>query len=136
MAAYAERTTVSVVDTIAEIRRLIVKHGGAQFVFGVSDDHVLIGFTKDARQVRLQVPQDSKQEQRNKALCRALFLVTKAKLEAVAAGVSIFEDEFLANIVLPEGGLVGRQTRAAIAAAYEGREMPPLLPDYRNTDAA
>ena len=62
--------------------------------------------------------------------CRALLLVTKAKLEAVAAGVSIFEEEFLANIVLPDGSLVGHQARVALAAAYEGREMPPLLPDY------
>ena len=128
--AYAEKTPVSVVDTIAEIRRIIVKHGGAQFVFGVSDDHVLIGFTKNGRQVRLQVPQNSKEEQRNKALCRALLLVTKAKLEAVAAGVSVFEDEFLASVVLPDGQLVSQQARPSIAAAYEGRTMPPLLPDY------
>lgn len=128
--AYAEKTPVSVVDTIAEIRRVIVKHGGDQFVFGVSDDRVLIGFTKDARQVRIQVPQDPKSDQRNKALCRALLLVTKAKLEAVAAGVSVFEEEFLANIVLPGGELVGHQTRAAIAAAYDGKTMPALLPDY------
>lgn len=128
--AYAEKTPVSVVDTIAEIRRVIVKHGGEQFVFGVAEDHVLIGFTRDARQVRMSVPQDPKQEQRNKSLCRALLLVTKAKLEAVAAGVSIFENEFLANIVLPDGKLVGQQARAALAAAYEGRTMPPLLPDY------
>ena len=128
--AYAEKTLVPVVDTIAEIRRVIVKHGGAQFVFGVGDDRVMVGFTKDSRQVRLQVGQDPKQEQRNKASCRALLLVTKAKLEAVAAGVSVFEDEFLAHIVLPDGKLVGSQARVALAAAYEGREMPPLLPDY------
>lgn len=128
--AYAEKTPVSVVDTIAEIRRVIVKHGGAQFVFGVGDDRVMIGFTKDERQVRMQVNQDPRQEQRNKAVCRSLLLVTKAKLEAVAAGVSVFEEEFLANIVLPDGKLVGPQARASLAAAYEGREMPPLLPDY------
>lgn len=128
--AYADRTAVSVVDTIAEIRRVIVKHGGDQFVFGVTEESVLIGFTKDGRQIRMSVPQDPKQDQRNKALCRALLLVTKAKLEAVAAGVSVFENEFLANIVLPDGKLVGQQTRQAIAAAYEGRTMPPLLPDY------
>ena len=128
--AYAEKTPVSVVDTIAEIRRVIVKHGGSQFVFGVAETHVLVGFTKDGRMVRLRVPQDPKQEQKNKALCRALLLVTKAKLEAVAAGVSVFEDEFLANVVLPDGQLVGGQVRPAITAAYEGRVMPPLLPDY------
>ena len=128
--AYAEKTPVSVVDTIAEIRRVITKHGGSQFVFGVTDDRVMIGFTKDARQVRVQVLQAEGQEQRNKATCRALLLVVKAKLEAVAAGVSVFEDEFLASIVLPDGRLVGQQVRPALSAAYDGRTMPPLLPDY------
>ena len=33
---------------------------------------------------------------------RALLLVIKAKLEAVTAGISTIETEFLANIVLPD----------------------------------
>lgn len=61
---------------------------------------------------------------------RALLLVIKAKLEAVASGISIFEDEFLANVVLPDGRLVGQEVREKIANAYESREMPQLLPDY------
>lgn len=43
---------------------------------------------------------------------------------------AIFEDEFLANIVLPSGALVASEVRPRLAAAYEGREMPALLPDY------
>lgn len=127
--AYAEKTTVSVEATILDIRRVVAKHNGEQFVFGVSEEHILIGFTKEGRQVRFQVAQDAG-PQVNKSRARALLLVIKAKLEAVAAGVVVFEDEFLGNVVLPDGRLVSQQARPAIAAAYEGREMPPLLPDY------
>ena len=80
--------------------------------------------------VRFQVPQDPMDAQNNRRLCRALLLVLKAKLEAVASGVALFEDEFLANIVLPSGALVASEIRPRLAAAYEGREMPALLPDY------
>lgn len=126
---YARDTTVPVLETVVEIRRIITKYGGEQFVNGQTEDRLLIGFTKEGRQVRFQAPQVP-DEQRSKALARALLLVIKAKLEAVASGVVVFEDEFLGNIVLPDGSLVSQQVRPALIAAYEGREMPPLLPDY------
>jgi hypothetical protein len=94
------------------------------------DDRVIVGFSKEGRQVRFQVRQDPADPQTSRRLCRALLLVLKAKLEAVESGVAIFEDEFLANIVLPTGALVASEVRPRIAAAYEGREMPALLPDY------
>ena len=128
--AYAERTQVPVEQSIAEIRKTVGRYGGQQFVFGVSEDRLLVGFTKADRQVRFQVAQDPKSPQNNRRLARALLLVLKAKLEAVESGVSVFEDEFLANIVLPDGGLVGQQVKPAIASAYSGKPMPPLLPNY------
>ena len=127
---YADKTKTPVDVTISDIRNVVTKHGGKQFVFGVAEDKILIGFIKDDRKVHIQVGQSPQHEQRNKSLARALLLVIKAKLEAVAAGVSVFEEEFLANIVLPDNTLVGTQARVAIAAAYDGRDMPPLLPDY------
>jgi len=57
-------------------------------------------------------------------------LVIKAKLEAVESGISVFEDEFMANIVMPDGRTVSEHVRPRIATAYESGEMPPLLPDY------
>lgn len=61
---------------------------------------------------------------------RALALVIKAKLEAVESGISVFEDEFMANIVLPGGRTVSEEVRPRIAAMYEGGPVQPLLPDY------
>jgi hypothetical protein len=56
--------------------------------------------------------------------------VIKAKLEAVAAGITIFEDEFLAHIVLPGGQTVAETIRENIAIAYREKRVQPLLPDY------
>jgi hypothetical protein len=59
---------------------------------------------------------------------RALALVIKAKLEAVEAGITVFEEEFLAHIVLPNGGTVGQFMLPQVETAYATGQMPPLLP--------
>jgi hypothetical protein len=58
---------------------------------------------------------------------RALALVIKAKLEAVESGITIFEDEFLAHIVLPDGSTAGDWMRPQIAKAYDKNKMPPPM---------
>jgi hypothetical protein len=55
-------------------------------------------------------------EQQNRSRWRVLFLVIKAKLEAVEAGVSIFEDEFLSFIVTNSGRTVGEILLPRLAA--------------------
>lgn len=134
MGVYAEKTSVPVSQSIAEIERTVKRYGGSQFVFGVAEEQAVVGFSKEGRQVRFHVPfGEAKAKtygQTQRQRMRALLLVIKAKLEAVASGVMLFEDEFLANIVLPNGTLVGQEVRARIATAYESGEMPKLLPDY------
>lgn len=54
---------------------------------------------------------------------RALVLVIKAKLEAVATGIVTFEEEFLAHVVLPSGDTVGRWVEPQLAEVYDrGRD--------------
>ena len=65
---------------------------------------------------------------------RALLLVIKAKLEAVTAGISTIETEFLANIVLPDNTTAGEWMIPQIDQAYRTGEMPPLLPAAGNSD--
>lgn len=67
-------------------------------------------------------------EQATRQRWRALALVVKAKLEAVDSGITEFEDEFLAHIVLPGGSTAGAWLRPQIADAYENQAMPPMLP--------
>jgi len=65
---------------------------------------------------------------------RALLLVIKAKLEAVTAGISTIETEFLANIVLPDNTTAGEWMLPQIDRAYRTGEMPPLLPAAGDDD--
>ncbi len=51
----------------------------------------------------------------------------KAKLEAVEAGISSFEDEFLSATLLPDGSTVGDWARPQLEAAYTRGLMPGRL---------
>lgn len=59
---------------------------------------------------------------------RALALLIKSKLEAVESGITVFEEEFMAHVVLPDGKTVGQHLLPQIAHSYESGHMPPLLP--------
>ena len=61
---------------------------------------------------------------------RALALVIKAKLEAVESGITVFDKEFMAHIVLPDGKTVGEHMLPQIESSYETGSMPPLLPAH------
>ena len=51
-----------------------------------------------------------------------------AKLEAVVAGITTLETEFLANIVLSNGVTVGQLMSPQIEEHYQAGKMPALLP--------
>lgn len=55
---------------------------------------------------------------------RALALCIKAKLEAVAAGIVDFENEFLAHVVLPSGQTVGDWLVPQLDDVYAQGLMP------------
>lgn len=149
MTRYAATTSVSSAKSKAEIEALVERYGASQFVSGWAADKAVVGFTMHGRQVKFVLTMPDKErrefthhskgprspeaalaqwEQACRSRWRALLLVIKAKLEAVEAGISVFEDEFLANIVLPGGEMVGEFMRPQIAHAYETRQMPALLP--------
>jgi len=58
---------------------------------------------------------------------RALALVVKAKLESVEANIATFENEFLANIVMPNGKTVSEMALPSIENAYKGVKVSQLL---------
>lgn len=59
---------------------------------------------------------------------RALLLVVKAKLEAIASGISTLEGEFLAGMVLANGRLLGEELRPRLRELAESGSVPSLLP--------
>lgn len=147
MSRYAEKTSVSSEQSRVEIERTLARYGASRFMYGWDQEQAVIRFSADERLVEFRLPlpdrnavefthtpsrglrrSDSEQErayeQAVKQRWRALALVVKAKLEAVAAGVTEFEDEFLAHIVLPNGQTVSAELRPRIALAYETGAMP------------
>ena len=84
----------------------------------------------DTRDVQHRKSHRSSQEAHQQAIrqrWRALALVIKAKLESVETGVATFEEEFMANIVLPSAQTMAEYALPQIAQAYETGTMPPLL---------
>ena len=152
MPRYASDTSVSVSNSKAEIERTLERYGASQFMSGWDAERALIAFTMCGRQIRFVLPIPDRNdseftetptgkeraeaaayrawEQACRQRWRALTLVIKAKLEAVESGIAVFEDEFMANIVLPNGRTVSDEVRPRIATAYESGDMPALLPDY------
>ncbi|GAC1314330.1 MAG: hypothetical protein NVSMB21_25670 [Vulcanimicrobiaceae bacterium] len=139
-AAFANTTTVAPQKTRAEIETLLERHGATSFAFGTQPGRAVLMFELNDRRVRFVVPiPDAKSEyhgtraradaeQLERSRWRALLLVVKAKLEAVAVGVSVFEDEFLANLVMADGSSFGDWARPQIATMYGSGKMPPMLP--------
>lgn len=149
--AYAEKTSVSVSKTKADIEELIQRYGAEQFVSGYKDNIAVIGFAMSGRQIKFVLPLPDKQsreywytpgrgqrrsedaahtawEQACRSRWRALYLIVKAKLEAVDAGISTIEREFLYDIVLPDGRTAGEWMAPQIDVAYQTGQMPALLP--------
>lgn len=148
--AYAKDTTVSVDKSRAEIERTLDRYGADQFSYGRDDARglVCIQFRAQDRHVRFMLilpkptetrftrtkqgprsPENARKawEQGCRQRWRALSLCIKAKLEAVESGISEFEDEFLSNIVLPDGKTAGEFLKPQIAEAYLSGDMPKSL---------
>lgn len=146
MAKFAEGTGVSAEKSKVEIERILSRYGASQYMSGYNGNIAIIVFVAHNRQVKfeLKLPQlsDFSGQRRGRGsrsspqlaydaevrrLWRALALAIKAKLEVVASGISSFEQEFLANIVLPSGQTMGEWSVVALDQVYSGQNLPPLL---------
>lgn len=150
MAQYAKNTNVSSELSRIEIERVLIKYGADNFAYATSNGRALIAFTMSGKQIKFVLPmpkieeysktvtgrtrtensQIEAWEQACRQRWRALKLVIQAKLEAVESGISVFEDEFMSNIVLPNGRTVGEFMKPQIEEAYIHGTMPPLLPGF------
>ena len=149
MSTYAATTSVSTEQSRAEIERTLQRWGADQFMYGWDGDRAVIGFRASGRQIKFVIDLPDRNdrefthhsrgrrtadaalkawEQACRQRWRALALVIKAKLEAVESGISEFESEFLAHIVLPNGSTVGDWVAPQIDVAYTTGQMPSMLP--------
>ena len=127
-----------------------MRYGASGFMSGWEGARGFVAFQMEGRRIRFDLIMPNREDFRStpggrrersdndtfrawKQGCRqswrALALVIKAKLEAIASGISCFEDEFMAHIVMPDGKTVSQHIRPGIAAAYATGKMPLLLPN-------
>lgn len=148
---YAEGTAVPVERSVAEIRRAVMAHHATGWVQAEHDAMAIVGFVLHSRQIRFAIrlpdPTDStfrytparRTERTDKATreaweaevrrrWRQLALVIRAKLEAVAAGVVEFEQEFLAHIVVPGTDMTFYEHVAPRLASLESATAADLMP--------
>lgn len=145
---YAAKTEVSTEKTRIEIERTLLRYGASSFAYGMDGNRASVMFQIADRRIRfiLTLPaHDEKRfthhsrgrrtpeaarsewEQACRSSWRALALVIKAKLEAVAAGITTVEDEFLAHTMLPDGTTFGQWAKPQIDQVYRLGNMPPML---------
>lgn len=150
MTRYAENTSVSVKRSRSEIEAVLDRYGAKSFRYGRNDAKAVIEFGVHERVIRFVLPLPDKSdfkhrmnhryrpphkelasesqqhaawEQACRQRWRALALAIKAKLEAVEAGISQFEQEFLSHIVNPATmRTVGEEIIPMLAARYSETE--------------
>lgn len=155
MNKYAEKTTVSVPRSKAQIEELVIENGAKEYATGYNEEFSFIGFKMNNRHIKLFMPnpdttereithtetgrlrkksdQESFYKQSLKQKWRALYLIIRAKLEAVNSGIVSFDEEFMAHIALPDGHTIGEHISPQILHAYETKRMPALLPGFNET---
>ena len=133
---YAKATSVPVSRSRSQIQDELEKFGIDEFFFGTSPRGQGIGFTYQGRVYKMNVPlptrdsntTDRQYEQSLRQRWRILRMTLKMKLEEINTGVMSFEDEFLAQMVLPNGTTVSDFMKLPEnVARLEKTQMPKLL---------
>lgn len=154
MARYASNTKVSSEKSRNEIERTLQRYGASGFGFWIEDDSALVQFQIEKLKIAFKLPMPDRKseeftmsshendwqrkplaaetahrrwEQSCRQRWRALALVIKAKLEAIDSGISTFEEEFMAHIMLPDGVTVGEKLVPGLTALKKTGDMPKLL---------
>jgi hypothetical protein len=150
MGTYASTTSVPWKKSRDEIESTLGRYGADQFAFGVGPEKADIAFVADGRRIRFTLPlpdpraaefaysperhiartaaaREAAYDQAVRQRWRALALIVKAKLEAVASGIVTFEQEFYAHVVLPDGHTVYEHTHENVDRAYVEGHVRGLL---------
>ena len=150
MTKYATGTGVPIERTRGEIEKVLTRFGASAFGYGWEGERHVITFVYKQMQMRFVMQTPKRNERRftetpkgaysrtdaaaGKAWqmgCRenwrALLAVIRAKLVAIECGITTFEEEFLAKIVLPSNLTVFEQVLPLVEESYRTGIMPPAL---------
>lgn len=143
-ARYAEGTEVPVERSKAQIQAMLRQRGASQYVEGwdaLTGDR--IQFRLQEVTIRFTLPHPEREAflhdgngrerrpdvvdkflaQANRQRWRALYLVIRAKLEAVDAGIAVYEEEFMAFVVTASGKTVGEIVLPRLPEITDGRRV-------------
>ena len=146
---FAAHTDVPVDRSIGQIRETILRYGGQAFAQAEGHGKFAIQFQMKDRFVKffLPIPEQADKkylrdgrgairsadkrymvwDQECRARFRALAWSVKMKLEMVETGITTFEEEFYAHILLPGGKTIYEMTHANVALAYRDGKAPKAL---------
>lgn len=150
---YAAQTMVSSEKSKAEIESILTRYGAESFASGWQGNEAVIAFVMKDRRIKFLLPLPDKKdkefthtsernlnrsdhrafqkwEQACRQRWRALALVVKAKLEAVETGITTFDEEFMAHIVMPDGKTVAEHAMPQIVSSYKTGKVPLLLTGF------
>jgi len=148
MRRYAQSTAVPIDRSKSEIERTLMRFGASHFAYGIGDGKATLVFQFNEKRLRFNLTLPDKKafstspagrlqrsadgvdrawDQATRQGWRALALSIKAKLVAVTDGISVFEDEFLAWVVMPDGKTVGEHVRPQVEGIYRTGKMPKAL---------
>lgn len=145
MTKFASGSEVPVQRSRAHLEQLLRAHGAEGFAYGWTVGHDRVEFVWQGQRVRFTLPRPARDKfvltptglQRSEKQIqtamdgedrrrwRALLLVVRAKVEAVESGISIFEEEFLAFIVMPNEQTVGEILVPQLADGSISRKLLP-----------
>lgn len=149
MLTYAADTSVSVEKSRAEIETTLSKYGATRFGYMMSEHGATIVFEANKKAVKFVLPlpdraafstkkrygktvpldpasQHREWEQACRSRWRSLSLCIRAKLEAVSAGITTFEIEFLAHFVTPGGKTIGDRIVPQLEEMASSGKIPRL----------
>lgn len=154
MSLYAQDTSVSVERSRDEIEQLLKRYGADAFGYMTEAKGAAIHFKAGGLFLRFTLPMPTEtdvakgpsgrrhppgslkrlMEKEQRRRWRSLALLIKAKLDSVASKITVFQEEFMAHIILPGGKTVGETAIPLIADAYKtGKVSGFLLPGIGET---
>jgi hypothetical protein len=147
---YAKGTPVEQSKSLTEIKNTLVRFGADRntFTYAEQGNQVGIQFTVKNRTVRMtmllpdresfakdrysrrrvETAIDRDWDQACREYWRTLALGVKAKLSMIEKGLSTFEREFLADLLLPSGETIGAVVAADLDEVMRTGQVPSLAP--------
>ncbi len=149
---HASQTTVSMEQSKTDIEQTLRRHGADQFLHGWEEGQAIIGFRLSSYAFRMLIPMPRREEfdhkirkngrrkmrpagdarraweQAERQAWRTLLLVIRAKLEAVEAGITTLEQEFLASMVMPGNLTVGETLLPNLQETLQTGRVPGIMP--------